>query len=119
MARWRTALLAPLLSLLPMLAFGYDTPTSVSLVRSQVAVKTVAKRPQLQPSASTPLDITFAHNRLSVHVQNAPLQPVLETIAQQAGLTVTVSPTFAHHPVTIDLSQVELESGLQEIVQRA
>ncbi len=113
MARRLSLLLIPLLFLTPLPAFGNDTPQPTSPARPQSAAK------KLKVQSPLSLNITFTHDRLSVHVRNTRLQSVLETIAQQAGFTVTVSPPFARIPVTIELSHVELESGLQTILQQA
>lgn len=112
MARRLSLLLIPLLFLTPLLALGNDTPQPTSPARPQ---STTTKLKSQSPSS---LNITFAHDRLSVHVRNTRLQSVLETIAQQAGFAVIVSPPFATIPITVDLSQVELEAGLQEILRR-
>lgn len=117
MARWLSLLLTLLLFLTPMTALGYDSPKGTSPFHPQIAVKTTAEKSQVQPTTS--LHINFARDRLSVQVHNASLRSVLETIAQQAGFAVAVSPAFAQIPVAVDLSSVELEPGLQEILRRA
>ena len=112
MQQW-PCLLLPVLMLVPTLTFGYDVPQLTAPARSQ------AVNNGQQSYSATSTKISFTQGRLSVQVHNAPLQSVLETIAQRAKFVVVVSPAFAQLPVSVVLTPTDLESGLQEILRQA
>ena len=83
MRQWMNLLLTLLFSLAPIVALGNDT------VGSRITVRRV-------PTSVTPLHVTFTQNRLSLRVQNAPLKSLLEAIAHQTGLSISVSPAVSN-----------------------
>ena len=105
MRQWMKLLFMLLFPLAPIVALGNDTVGSRSTVRV--------------PTPVTPLHVTFTQKRLSLRVQNASLKSLLEGVAQQTGLSISVSPAVATIPVTVNLSRVEVELALQEILRRA
>ena len=75
--------------------------------------------PVTAPASILPLEVRFTNRLLSVQADHVPLKDVIAAVAQQTGLTITLSPLFESIPVAVRLSQVEVEVAVQEILRRA